>query len=237
MKQVGMRAEAPAQETFYVRQSGEQGLGCFASRAIAEGELIIDELPLLRWTRTSQHATREEDLEGLHDAIESLVPSARTAYFQLNQLSAELISEMSEPDEVEKMRAMGIWMANAFQVGEPVTTRGARDSGAEVEQAVFERISRFNHCCRPNADHTWDNIRGRKSVRALRAIGIGEQIFVSYIGGASAVLHIPRAKRRERLQRMLGFACTCSRCVRGDEADDAFWVRQAVATVERQPLW
>ena len=124
------------------------------------------------------------------------------------------------------MKAVGIWMNNAFQVGEPVQRGGEdedglfhRESGAEVEQAVFERSSRFNHCCRPNAEHSWDNLRGRKSVRALRAIAIGEQIFVSYIGGASAVLRIPRAKRQETLQQMLGFACTCSRCLRGDEAD------------------
>ena len=76
-------------------------------------------------------------------------------------------------------------------------------------------------------------------MRALRAIAIGEQIFVSYIGGASAVLRIPRAKRQETLQQMLGFACTCSRCLRGDEADDA-WMRQeagVMAEGSRQRLW
>ena len=103
----------------------------------------------------------------------------------------------------------------------PVDYPGRRQTETRLaKQAVFERIARLNHCCRPNAEHAWDAASGTQCVRALRRIALGEQIFLSYIGDESRVLQLPREKRQSMLLDAFGFTCVCSRCERGDVEDD-----------------
>ena len=96
---------------------------------------------------------------------------------------------------------------------------------------MFEHISRFNHCCRPNAEHSWDPLRRVKVLKATRNIAADEEIFISYLGNAS-ILHIPRERRRASLMRTFGWECACTRCERGDEADDALFRRDEASASE-----
>ena len=77
----------------------------------------------------------------------------------------------------------------------------------------------FNHDCDPAA--TWHPLNNDKGggggaleVRAVRDIGKGEQIFVSYVGVSSS-----EEARRNTVQLYLGRICECARCVR--EREDA----------------
>jgi hypothetical protein len=205
--------------TIAVRPS-ELGLGGFAARVFGKGETIIQEEPLVRWNPLMNRAAdaqtdRESNLGGLEDALAALAPSARAAYYKLSQLSPETLGSISEPGEEDNMAAMSIWMSNSFRIGDR-----ANSAGGSEEQAVFERIARLNHCCRPNAEHAWDAASGTQCVRALRRIALGEQIFLSYIGDESRVLQLPREKRQSMLLDAFGFTCVCSRCERGDVEDD-----------------
>lgn len=207
----------------------KHGLGGFACKSFEEGDLICMEEPLVRWKPNQGGACnaqtdRASNLDGLTSALAALSPSALRDYHSLSSLSPEVIESISEPHD--EMAAMSIWMQNSFRIGGPAHNTG----GAGEEQAVFFKLSRLNHCCRPNAEHSWDAASGKQHVRALRKIQYGEQILLSYIGDARSVLQLPRDERQTMLLRAFGFTCMCSRCERGDETDDRQEVMANIAS-------
>jgi len=189
-----------------VRPSGAGcGLGCFAARDIVKGETIMEEAPLLRWSmaRTAEGAegqavptaaprsstmaslgrradagelpsSLQSTLRGLEGALAALDPDSRAAFFALSHQNKE-----------ETATAAAIWMSNAFALGSADDGSIETDAHDAIETGVFASISRLQHCCRPNADHTWDAALGRKRVVASRDIPSGEEIFLSYLGGSS----------------------------------------------------
>ena len=203
-----------------IRPSGRgAGLGAFATRAIANGQTIVEEKPLVRWSREVGNQPRyeetgEAEAQGLLAALSTIDSRSRVAYFEL--------CSPKEPPAAKT--ALGIWESNAFAVDE-------RDAFGLEGGAVFEHISRFNHCCRPNAEHSWDPLRRVKVLKATRNIAADEEIFISYLGNAS-ILHIPRERRRASLMRTFGWECACTRCERGDEADDALFRRDEASASE-----
>eukprot|EP00966_Prymnesium_polylepis_P062490 1449950-Prymnesium_polylepis.1 len=145
-----------------VRECATGGLGGFAAAKYVANDVIIAEAPLIRW-RQSMHSTPEANLAGLHRHVDELTPTQREDYFALHQNAAH----------GEAKSAIGIWMSNA------VTTD---ESDPDIEDAaVFTRVSRINHACRPNAMRAWSEERGELVVRATRAIERGDEITISYI--------------------------------------------------------
>ncbi|KAJ2803394.1 hypothetical protein H4R20_002913 [Coemansia guatemalensis] len=63
----------------------------------------------------------------------------------------------------------------------------------------------FNHSCRPNCVISYSD--GRLSLRAIENIEAGQELTIAY---ADAML--PRTARRERLENVYFFACTCAKC-------------------------
>lgn len=98
---------------------------------------------------------------------------------------------------------------------------GIRDSSDELLGfAVFPRASFFNHSCRPNIQK-----KRRQSSRAVRArqmeywstsvIKEGEECCISY-GDISRGVE----ERRERLEDMYFFWCSCLRCLEEEELEE-----------------
>lgn len=197
---------APA---FAVSPSDGRGLGGYAVSAIAAGDLIIEEPPLVKVA--TQAGAGDEMFVHLGQAAKALDQPEHGAFFSLCHSAPP-----ASPVEAEH-----IARANAFSICEP---------GAEDSIAVFHSISRLNHSCRPCARHGWDGARGVKTVRALRPISPGEEITISYLGNES-ILQLGRERRRQALSR-LGFDCSCSRCERGDDVDDALWRTEVSAAAE-----
>ncbi|KAF7535524.1 hypothetical protein G7054_g5285 [Neopestalotiopsis clavispora] len=81
--------------------------------------------------------------------------------------------------------------------------------------AMFPRIARINHACRPNAANVWSaDPTNRRVVWAARDIAAGEEITVTY-----APLLKTRAERQRRLDAY-GFVCDCEACRgKGDGGD------------------
>ena len=84
---------------------------------------------------------------------------------------------------------------------------------------LFPLLACLNHSCRPNCAYVFDTVNGGKmGVRALEAIGAGEELFVHYTN-----LLVSREVRREELRVSKYFDCVCRRCegegVREGEAD------------------
>lgn len=74
--------------------------------------------------------------------------------------------------------------------------------------AVFPNASYFNHSCEPNlkkqrVGRTWQ-------FRAIRDIAAGEEICITYLGGAEKELDT--TQRQQRLKEVWGFHCGCDKC-------------------------
>jgi SET domain-containing protein len=95
----------------------------------------------------------------------------------------------------------GIVKTNALSLGPGSSVGG-----------IFPMISRINHSCRPNTQHTWNTSIEHETIHAIRDIKKGEEITISYnLGG-------PSQPRMQRLKRSFGFDCTCDLCSLADEA-------------------
>mmetsp|Transcript_27547 Transcript_27547/g.70673 ORF Transcript_27547/g.70673 Transcript_27547/m.70673 type:complete len:572 (+) Transcript_27547:36-1751(+) len=78
--------------------------------------------------------------------------------------------------------------------------------------ALVSFAAHCNHSCMPNLDLNFRHDPHRQGlwciITATRAIAAGEEITIQYI----PVVAVPVAQRREKLQRMWGFQCSCIRC-------------------------
>ncbi|KAL1633264.1 hypothetical protein SLS58_011153 [Diplodia intermedia] len=74
--------------------------------------------------------------------------------------------------------------------------------------AVYPTICLINHSCVPNAHHSWNGALKRETVHAVRPIGAGEEITISYDRGGTS------AARRAFLNESFGFDCRCGACSR-----------------------
>jgi len=81
---------------------------------------------------------------------------------------------------------------------------------------LFLTASRINHSCVPNADHSYDDKSGYKSVFANRDIHAGEEITISYINHYNS-----RALRQMEL-RTWGFVCRCPACDKNHPRSGAY---------------
>jgi hypothetical protein len=72
-------------------------------------------------------------------------------------------------------------------------------------------LARANHSCRPNAAAVWAG--KRLTLRALRAVGVGEEVTVAYVDTT-----FPRETRRRELRERWFFDCSCPLCSQGGEA-------------------
>jgi hypothetical protein len=71
---------------------------------------------------------------------------------------------------------------------------------------IFPVISRINHDCCPNTQHTWNSSIKQETIHAIRDIKAGEEIIISYnLGG-------PRQLWRERMKEEFKFDCACELC-------------------------
>jgi len=79
----------------------------------------------------------------------------------------------------------------------------------DVGQCLELFSSMFNHSCDPNAWWVFDGAEFQ--VRALRDIGKGEEVTISYVGS-----HLGFESRQTMLEDIWGIKCKCSLCRMGD---------------------
>ncbi|KAI0367136.1 SET domain-containing protein [Pilatotrama ljubarskyi] len=184
-------AIAPEVKLYRVADSGESGLGVFATSEIARGDIIIVETPLLVYPellpyhRAPTPARRYPELD---DALERMSVEDRTTLYSL-----------SNCQHLEPSSAKGILDTNGLSAG-------TLSSGGFRYAAVCGDISRVNHSCSPNAAYRFDAASFTFELRAVAPIPAGSQIFISYVD-----LALPRAQRREALSSY-GFTCMCTAC-------------------------
>jgi len=90
---------------------------------------------------------------------------------------------------------------------------GAVNLNREAHGGVYLLHAHLNHSCEPNVQawHLDSRVVARVSIKALRDVEEGEELFVTYVQPSLGV----RERRREL--KSWGIAeCKCSRCVRED---------------------
>lgn len=194
----------------------DAGLCLVATRHLQKREAVESgEKPILRWQPKAGKNTLEEAAEAAARAflqvdsdcrhkISKLTPGSNcarhhaaaragavTALREIGRDGNEL-----EPEEVDKVaHAAAIARVNGFQ-------------SLEDGLILFERCSRFNHSCAPNAEYglrEGDMMR----VRTLRAIDKGEEVCISYLGVNGLVT---TEVRKKILKERYLFDCSCELC-------------------------
>ena len=128
-----------------------KGYGCVADRAIAVGERLCAEAPILRVG---------PGLPPLERSVYALSSANRKKFFGLTQNTARF---------GDTPTAEGTFATNAHPCHEFAMVRG-----------IFPTVARINHACDNNACYRWNANLDRLTVHAIRPIAAGDEICVSY---------------------------------------------------------
>ena len=162
-----------------------KGKGLIATKDISKGTRIISEKPAITV------GGRIASMEQLEAAICQ----------QVSSLSTDQIRDFCSMDNVYpytdfKERWRGIFQTNALPTGSNLDAGG-----------VFFQACRINHACNSNSTNFWNDRLSKLTIQAIRDIGKGEEITISYLRS-----HRDRQMRREELQKNFKFTCLCELC-------------------------
>lgn len=160
-------------------------MGAIANRNIKAGELILKETPIV--------TLRERRREQLKRRLLALTASQRASYYSRFNLTP------LDP----QYSAIKSFCINSTRLG---SSRGSSKRG------LFMKGSRFNHSCRPNCHHYWDQEQGMMLFTATREIDDGEEICISYRD-----IYRGGRDRRRFLKLYYGFTCRCEACSYSEE--------------------
>lgn len=125
---------------------------------------------------------------------EGIVKVAQEAlkYIQNHSKGGSNLRKLVTDDAETALKIMLVWSCNSFQGGR-----------------IYEKQSRINHSCNPNAIIQVVDDDDKQIVRAATAIANGEEITISYLG---LLLYSDRPTRQSQLVLHKHFSCTCNRC-------------------------
>ncbi|KAJ6593496.1 hypothetical protein B0H19DRAFT_1011015 [Mycena capillaripes] len=203
----------PETPAFRVAGVPGKGMGLFSTRALAAGDLILSERPLLispagweipyppNFTREQfvQHSLNEgEKMRKV--SVDRMRSGDRVAFMALANCHTE---DGSGP-------VTGIVRTNGLGVS---GLRPGVEGPLSQYSAVPKYISRLNHSCSPNTQPRFDNVSLSYRLWAVRDIAAGEELTFQYCTVLCAA-----AKRNEEL-KPYGFVCTCPSCIDAPASD------------------
>ena len=248
------KSHKPSCPPYVIRESPGKGRGLFATRKIKEGQVIIEEYPLLtlggEWSLEQfgadcfpniEEETKAEILQ-LHDPAENIKKlDSKTVEKMVNKNPGMILDKDGKTDKISKI--FRIFTCNAVQLC------GDSDVHSQTsERGLYDKISRINHSCVPNTTTSW--VTGdlqRKQVRALMTIEKDQEILVSH-QNMSEFLCSSREFRQQELLETYGFLCECSECsLEGEDLQESdrmraeFWekeeeIRQLVTCEGSNPV-
>lgn len=206
---------------YEVKPSDGKGLGVFATRDIAVGELILAEKPLVV----------ASDLKHVEEALGRLTDEQKGQYRELvskgsagDANGSANGSDSTTNDESAAFKRLAIPLARPG-------TEGNEPFG------VFVIISRINHSCTPNVclgwhesygskhrrasvtsptsptvskggqGHDYFAVRGSETVHAVRPIKAGDELL-----GLAFPVYNTQTWRKKYSQQQFGFTCACAAC-------------------------
>lgn len=168
---------------FIVDGAGESGLGIFARRTFATGDLIWIERPLV--------IVPEEMIDNVWKSIEC----------RLKPESAKTIIGLRNAHPLGTDSLEGSLRTNFIGIDISTCTTTVSYRG------LFPIISRANHSCCSNATYHFDPSTMALELRAARPVESEEEIHIQYID----VLQ-PKRVRRKLLRELYFFECGCPPC-------------------------
>jgi len=211
-----------------VRTIPNKGQGLVAiGGTFREGDEIISESPLGEIPGTLMEIFDEDSFydarhrkNGLH-VIDIMVGSMSAPNRQLfNQLHS---TDGTNPDIV---------LHNAFSNYSIVEGQHMH------EVRVYNKISRANNSCEPNAMYSYNSTTGLGALRAIRSIPSGTEITIEYQALEEDSLRF-KTHRRTKLRKQYSFVCSCTACQAstavGRERDTA-GVQAKQAELDRQSI-
>jgi hypothetical protein len=174
-------------------------MGVFATRTLEPGDIILQEAPVIRI-----HPPQFRD--GVAYPLGDIEMLLRRAFQELPDAKKTDVTSLSahKTTNEDLDDIVAIFRSNAYIIGP--------NNG---DLGLFPKGARINHSCRPNTSQVWHEKTGQRVVRAIRRIGVGEEMFATYI----PLLH-SREKRQQRLKQY-GFTCTCSACAQEKAEQEA----------------
>ncbi|KAF7289372.1 SET domain-containing protein [Mycena indigotica] len=222
--------------TFRVGEAGSKGLGLFAARALGQGELIIDERPLLISVR------------GVPVAVPIWYSQEQTTKYQLNLKEFEKYLEvvLKEMRPADRDAFMSLANSHTTDGSGPIAGRIRTNSigldglcpdmsGPMAQySSVPHFISRMNNrhvflsCC-PNTSTNFHDASISYTIYAARDIAEGEELTLAY----SDVWDT--AANRQQTFKPYGFVCACDACLDPINSDTRrAKIRSFIPTVQ---LW
>lgn len=207
-----------ARQLYEIRDAGTKGMGLFATADIALGTEILDETVLaIVFELCEQHTTHQNQWRSQKYWDKLRIQEQETSSVDI--LVEEYLAGIGTRGRslVEKMRKAKPEFTNRANTF--FTNRLPISSNSWEVFFLGTDASLINHACIANA-----NLKGRKHnstthraivcLKALRDIRAGEEITISYLESNYG----PVGERRERMQELFRFRCTCDRCQSKDQA-------------------
>ncbi|TCD67248.1 hypothetical protein EIP91_000325 [Steccherinum ochraceum] len=201
-------------KTHQIVDAPGQGVGMFAYRNIAAGELILAERPLLvlpsvarmirqqpanapELTPAQTMRIMQEDTEKLYElAVERMQPGRREAF---EKLKNSHLHDGSGP-------IMGRMRTNGFGF-EEMRDLPRNGKPGETFVIICDELSRLNHSCGPNTHRYWDMATFSVQMRAIRDIKKDEEITATYCQDMESF------EKRKKNLAPYDFQCACPACI------------------------
>ncbi|KAI2632257.1 hypothetical protein GGR54DRAFT_582839 [Hypoxylon sp. NC1633] len=201
-------------DAFETRTTDEKGVGCFATRDINAGELLLKEKAHLVVPESTDSS--RGNVITFTNVYDELSVEDQERFLELYHWEGsplmDLVYELlvlegfAAPMAELYTRAWMIHSSNSYGLKKvAVVTNGTRRLISRG--ATFLRASRFNHSCDPNLAYTVDALPGYYTLSANRPIKADEELTVSYIP-----IFRDKDERHEETMRCWGFICACHRC-------------------------
>ena len=188
-----------SKKNFDIRPIDGKGLGVIAQRDISQGEMILEDQPLLTIPCDDMDSLTDDDIEKMLEAL----PKEKQEHFW-KLFDAHIFGESERPSAKSRV------LTNSYPV---------EDAEGNESFAVFNTVARFNHSCVPNVHNTWDFDTQTETLYAVQDIRQGQELCTTYLQPMD--LYRPTDERRSILQRCK-FRCGCEACsLLGVEAEES----------------
>ncbi|KAL1713307.1 hypothetical protein EV715DRAFT_277359 [Schizophyllum commune] len=208
----------PASPAHRISPAEKKGLGMFATRALSAGDLILAERPLM--VRALGPPPYTGPQMGLFRNPPSLVSRVVEMEFQIDVMVQRMVPKnrnaflalTNSPDFSGCGNLVGRMYTNGRDVLQGFTFSGM-PGGSATYTGLFDKLSRVNHSCTPNAVFTWDSPSFSGSLRAIRDIQPDEEITITYCN--------PSLSTAERGSALAPYniKCDCPACKDGSASD------------------
>ncbi|KAF2664724.1 SET domain-containing protein [Microthyrium microscopicum] len=167
-----------------------RGIGLIANRTLHKGDHIFSNTPVIMVEEWIFSEFEEAQRLPLQEAAILQLPKG--AHDKFMALHGHFGTNPYDDNFNTNAFAIEIW---------------PNDEDETAYNVVMPEISRLNHDCRPNAHYYFDPHTLTHHVHALRTIYPGEELTISYIDPAQALV-----TRTTALKTSWGFDCACSSC-------------------------